>query len=127
MLTLRLMMSEHQDMDRRARIIVEGLVFCAIEPPESDAAKGYEPIPEGGLQISDGAGVQGEGASRFPATPGGCVVHWFFVQRWNRFIHICARDAQLVWLEPAPVASRSPTRALFSGEKIPDRDDPERA
>jgi len=123
-LTLRLMMSEHQDMDQRARITVEGLVFCSIEPPEIDVAKGYEPIPEGGLQISDGPGAEGDSASRLPATPEGCFLHWLFVQRWNRFIHICGRHALLAWLEPLPVASRAETRALFPGEEIPDPNSP---
>jgi len=68
-LTVRLMMSEHEDMNQRARISIDGLVFCSVEPPEIDLARGYEPIPEGGLQISDGPGAAGEGAASLPATP----------------------------------------------------------
>ncbi len=119
-LTIRVMMTEHQDMDQRARITIDGLVFCSIEPPEIDPAKGYTRIPDGGLWISDGPGAAEAGATSLPATPEGCFLHWFYVGPWNRFIHVCARDARLEWLEPAPVASRANTRALFPGDEIPD-------
>ena len=33
-LRVRVMISERQDMDRRATIRVTGLVFCSVDPPE---------------------------------------------------------------------------------------------
>jgi len=39
-LEVRLMMSEHQDMDQRACVTVTGLVYCAIDPPEIDPTRG---------------------------------------------------------------------------------------
>jgi hypothetical protein len=39
-LTVRVMITEHQDMDQRARIILGGLVFCSVEPPEISDPRG---------------------------------------------------------------------------------------
>ena len=122
-LTVRLMMTEHQDMDQRARVIVTGLVFCAIDPPEIDASRGYEPAPKMGLWIGAGEGAANDEArKRLPAIPDGCFLHWLFVHGWNRFIHLCGRGAELEWIEPEPVASRAATRALFPGDSVPDPD-----
>ncbi|HEX7602209.1 MAG TPA: hypothetical protein VF316_11415 [Polyangiaceae bacterium] len=120
-LTVRVMMTERQDMDRRAEITVTGLVLCAIDPPQIDPRRGYEPTPERGLWIDSGEGpANDEAKARLPKLPDGCFLHWFFVQNWNRFIHISGKDAELRWIEEAPVAARSAKRALFAGDLIPD-------
>jgi hypothetical protein len=120
-LDLRVMMTEHQDMDQRARVTMTGLVLCSIDPPEIDPARGYEPCPSTGLWINTGSGAPNEAAKAgLPATPEGCFLHWFFVHGWNSFIHVCARDAELSWIEAAPVPARAATRALFPGDEIPD-------
>ena len=119
-LTARLMMSEHQDLDQRARFTLDGLVYCSIEAPEIDPGRGYEAIPPGGLMVSEGTGAAPGYEATLPPTPQGCFLHWFFVVQWNRFIHVCARDARLTWLDPSPVAARAGTRALFPGDELPD-------
>jgi hypothetical protein len=121
-LTLRLMMTERQEMDQRARVDVAGLIYCSIDAPMIDPKGGYyDPTPESGLWVDSGEGApDSEARARLPATPAGCFLHWFFVQNWNRFIHVCARDAELVWLEPAPIAARSDSPALFPGDEVPD-------
>jgi hypothetical protein len=65
-LTVRFMMSERQDMDQRALVTVERLVFCAIDPPEIDRARGYVPCPYSGLWIDAGAGAGNERAKARP-------------------------------------------------------------
>jgi hypothetical protein len=120
-LTARLAMSEHQDLDQRARITVEGLVFCAIDPPEIDPAHGYDPLTPEGLWINFGSGAaNAESAKRLPQVPAGTFLNWMFVHSWNRFIHICGASAKLEWLEVAPVPARTETRALFPGDEVPD-------
>lgn len=107
-LSVRVMITERQDMEQRARITITGLVFCSIDAPEIDPARGYEPMPEGGLRINAGEGPANEEArSKLPRTPEGCFLHWLFVQQWNRFIHICGREAELTWTEQAPTAARA--------------------
>lgn len=119
-LTMRLMISERQDHERRARIDLAGLVFCSVEAPEIAPERGYTPTPADGLWLSNGEGSARGAEAVLPAIPEGCFLHWFFVKDWNRFIHVCARDASLMWLDSGPVAARGATRALFPGDEIPD-------
>ena len=121
-LCARVMMSETQDLEQRAKLVVSGLVFCTIDPPEIDPTRGYEPTPASGLWVDTGGGAANADAKRrLPAVPEGCFLHWFFVHQWNSFIHICARNAELISVEAAPGPARAETRALFPGDKIPDR------
>jgi|GEM_PF-491028 len=120
-LTFRLMMGEHQDQEQRCKVTMHGLVYCVIDPPEIDASRGYA-VSNEGLWVGSGAGpANAQAKIHLPATPEGCFVHWFFVQGWNSFIHMCGRDAELVWLEAAPVRSREGARSLFPSETAPAR------
>jgi hypothetical protein len=117
-LDVRLMITERQDMDQLARIVVTGLVFCAVDAPEIDPARGYVPTSPTGLRIDAGPGAA-RGAS-LPAVPEGCFLQWIFVSDWNRYIHVCGREAALAWLEDAPQPSGAGGRALFPGDEVPD-------
>lgn len=117
-LTVRLMMSERQDEERRAVIGLTGLVFCSVDAPEIAPDRGYTPTPADGLRVADDVGAA-PGAV-LPAVPEGCFLHHLYVSDWNAFIHLCARDATLTWLDPAPVPARGSGRALFAGDEIPD-------
>jgi hypothetical protein len=103
--TVRVMISEHQDLDRRARIALDGLVFCIIERP-APSEHASPPSPHG-LWIDS---IGGDVGASLPPAPAGCFVHRFYVEGWNSCILFCARSAELEWLEPAPVAARAGTR-----------------
>jgi hypothetical protein len=115
-LVVRIMMSENQDLDQRAEVILDGLVYVRIEGPE----------PEGSASSAAGLWVQPdavppERAPRdLPPPPAGSFVHQFHVSQWNRSFFVCARSAALRWLEPEPAAARAETRALFPGSSIPE-------
>jgi hypothetical protein len=94
-------MSEDQGLWQRAKLLVSGLVFCAVQAPEIDAARHYAATPANGLRVDAGEGA-GTRLVELPNVPDGCFLHWFFVQSWNRFIHVCGRHAELVWLETTP-------------------------
>jgi hypothetical protein len=47
-LTVRVRVTAGQDIDRRGRITVGGLVFCSIDAPEIDPSRHYEPVPPTG-------------------------------------------------------------------------------
>jgi hypothetical protein len=119
-LTVRLMMSERQDQERRARIDLAGLVFCSVDAPEIAPDRGYTPTPADGLRLADSEGAAPGAEAVLPTTPEGCFLHRLYVNDWNRSIHICARDASLTWLDPAPVPAQGHMPALFPGEEIPD-------
>lgn len=71
----------------RTTLRVEGLVYCAVDPPH--------PRPErpGALWISDGSGIAPSATERIPRAPEGCFGHWLFMHECNAFIHICGRRA----------------------------------
>jgi hypothetical protein len=119
-LTVRFMWSERQDRERRGRVSLNGLVFCAVDAPEIAPDRGCMPTPTDGLWISDGEGPAPSAETSLPPVPDGCFLHWIFVKDWNRFIHVCARDASLAWIDAEPVPARGATRALFPGDEIPD-------
>ena len=88
---------------------------------EIDAGRRYSPSGDG-LWVGSGAGVaNAQSKFHLPPTPEGCFVHWFFVQGWNSFIHLCGRDAELAWIETAPVRAREGARSLFPSDLAPDR------
>jgi hypothetical protein len=78
----------------------------------------YVPTSPTGLRIDAGPGAA-RGAS-LPAVPEGCFLQWIFVSDWNRYIHVCGREAALAWLEDAPQPSGAGGRALFPGDEVPD-------
>ena len=117
-LAVRVAFGEHQEEDRRAKITVDGLLFCTMDPPRID--QGYEPVPESGLWIDVGEGPVKHSSTVLPPIPPGFFLCHLFVQSWNSFIHVCGKNARLEWLEPHSVPSRSTTRALFAGDEIPD-------
>jgi|SRR5580700_1394134 hypothetical protein len=117
-LLVRVMMTERQDQDQRAKITVSGLAFCAMDPPDP-RRQNEDSSSADGLWLGSGEGPANDTArQRLPEVPGGCFLHWLFVNQWNSFIHISGREAHLEWLEPHPVAARSDSRALFPGEEM---------
>jgi len=118
-LDLRIPMTESQDQDRLGQLVFEDLLFCALEPPELDEARGYVATTADGLQVDCGEGHGRESfRSILPTTPAGHFLIWFFVQEWNRFIHICARSVHLFWLEEGTKPRAAQRKALFTGDDI---------
>jgi len=116
---LRIAMTELQDQDRLGQLTFTGLLFCAMEAPEIDKARGYVAGSPDGLQIDCGAGVGHESCGdRLPAIPDGFVLYWFYVREWNRFIHVCARTVKLAWLEDQTAPRAAGRSAILAGEEI---------
>src|SRR5262249_9565195 len=114
---VRVAMTESQDKDQLARIRIEGLIFFAVDPPEIDEERGYRPVSPLGFRIDAGPGFGSE-AAIVRGVPADCFVHWFFVQEWNRFMHVCGRIASLVWVEDEPHPRKTDSRALFPGKRV---------
>jgi hypothetical protein len=116
---LRVAMTEVHDQDRLGQLTFNRLLFCAVEAPEIDKARGYRATSPDGLQVDCGAGVGHESCrDRLPAIPDGLHLYWFYVQEWNRFIHVCARAVHFGWLEDKPAPRAARRRALFEGDEI---------
>lgn len=91
------------ELERRLKVTVTGLVYCAIEPPQINAPGGLISTPAEGLWIQpeplDSA------PPSHPTIPPGCFLHRMVVSDWNRSIYVCACNAEFVWLEPDPSQS----------------------
>jgi hypothetical protein len=102
LLDVRVKMTKRQDVERLGRVEVTGLVFCSVDPPVIDSARGYNAIPTGGLSIDTGSGPGDDAAgAALPNPPPGTFLQWVFVRQWNRFIHICGQEATFSWLDGA--------------------------
>lgn len=89
---------EYQD----AVLTMSGMCFCSIDPPDPK----YPFLPDGGLLLSTGDPAKPdhlpslvELSSSFPE---GVWCYRFFVDDWNAFIHVAARDAQVTWIGQKP-------------------------
>jgi hypothetical protein len=116
----RVKVDERQTTERRLQITVLDLIYCAMEAPEIDPARGYRPVPPGGLWIDSGAVKDPHPRELLPATPEGAFLQRFFVHDWNRSIVICARDARLKWLDVAPAPTLVASGFALPGDEIPD-------
>jgi hypothetical protein len=115
-LVLRIKFGRHQETERRARVVVTGLVWAIIEPPCLDE--------NGDLNDCDrridlvAGGLVAEPSMPLPKVPEGAFGQSIFVADWNAFIHVVGRHARLEWLEPEPTATDPHSQGLFPGEAI---------
>ena len=88
--------AETREARRSGRLKIQGLLYCAIDPPKSS----YPHKNSDGLWVAgDGPvgtdGISGEG---LPANlPDGAFVHYFFVNDWNAFIYIAGESVRFEW------------------------------
>lgn len=114
-LQVRVMVSERQDLDRRARLLVEDLAHLIVEPPAE---------APGDSKTTQGLWIDSEGLSAAPSTSyttpaSGYFWHRFFVHSTSSSIYICGRTATFEWIESSPADARGQTRALYEGDVIP--------
>ena len=84
---------------RVADLRVSGLYFCSVDPPDPN----YRYVPHGVALNVSGDPAQPD---TFPALeklsltlPPGVSCFRFFVNEWNSFINIAARNVQVSWVE----------------------------
>jgi hypothetical protein len=77
---------------RDGKLILSGLLFCIIEPPDLRSAD----LNADGLWITSSGTVKpGEMLKDLPLLlPEGAFVHYFFVNNWNASIYLAAMDAR---------------------------------
>ena len=82
---------------RRGILKVTGLLFCSIDPPDP----AYPFLPDGSPVTVSGDAAKSDTlpvlARLTPRFPPGASCYRFFVNDWNSFIHIAAKDVQLSW------------------------------
>lgn len=81
---------------RPALLVLSGLQFCTIEPPDTK----YPFADAEAVTIERGSmdGLKLPPTIPLPeGLPENSFTNWLFVQEWNAFIYVCAFDARLDW------------------------------
>jgi hypothetical protein len=76
---------------RDGELVIEGLQFLVIEPPDQR----YPYAREHALRVD--LGMPEPGRPKLPKPPNDCFLSSFFVNEWNAFIWISGRAANLTW------------------------------
>lgn len=98
MIIVRPKVSDRQELDRGARVIVTGVEWLVVDPEGPGVLREYEPAYVGGYDIDSRPGVAREG---LPAVPEGAFAHHFFLFSRQSYVHLCAREAAFEWTEDA--------------------------
>lgn len=80
---------------RTGKLTISGVLFCAIEPPDPK----YAFQKAKGIWIADSGTVTSsmKNAYMIEHLPKGVFFHYFFINEWNSFIFVAARDAVFEW------------------------------
>lgn len=114
---VRVQYGERQDHERRARLVVDELLFLVVEPPDLE--------DDGTMQTYNGRiapirGLLPSAVERLPKVPPEAYGESFFVSDWNAYFHFAARKPpRLEWIDPAPVAKEDDEDGvLYAGDTI---------
>ena len=114
---VRVQYGERQDHERRARLVVDELLFLVVEPPALE--------DDGTMQTYNGRiapirGLLPSAVERLPKVPPEAYGESFFVSDWNAYFHFAARKPpRLEWIDPAPVAREDDEDGvLYAGDTI---------
>ncbi len=103
---------EKREAYKRARIDISGLLFLVMEPPDPKY-----PFKTGEFTI-DGCNLSKNLDSKLlDSIPTDAFFRSLWVNDWNAFIHIAAREAQLVWSD-GPTIYRGRREHFASGETV---------
>src|SRR5512146_2235728 len=101
---------ETEEVLRRARVKLTGVSFCVIEPPDVHYLWTEESLQVANFnprEVLDRKRGQewpknvplGVSTDLLDALPAGAFALSFFVNDWNSFIHLAAKDISLDWVE----------------------------
>lgn len=93
---------ERREAYKNGRVEISGLLFAVMEPPNPTY-----PFSNAQLTI-DGCDMQKNLPSELvKSLPAGAFLRSLWVNEWNAFIHIAAKDAQISWLNEGAVTYRT--------------------
>ena len=113
-IVLRVKLGRRQERERRARVVVTGLVYVVVEPPCLEA---NGDMVDGDMRIdlvTEGL-MEGEKLAR---PPEGCFGQSFFVADWNAFFHVVGTDVRFKWIETEPTETADDAHVLLPGEEF---------
>jgi hypothetical protein len=78
---------------RKGRLRINGVQFCAIEPPTPDS----QFARDGSVQVDMFRADNPPAVTK--SLPSDCFLGAFFVNEWNSVIYLAGKSASLEWLE----------------------------
>jgi hypothetical protein len=95
---------ELREAYRPAQLLIEGLVFAVLEPPDAK-----HPFSDSvGLTI-DGCDMRKNlSAELMSSLPADAFFRSLWVNQWNAFIHIAARNVELSWMGDSRAQRQEP-------------------
>jgi hypothetical protein len=107
--SMQLWVAEDEDFEQKklevyrpARLQVTDIVFMAFDPPSAEGPYPTQWKPGYDALIIDGMKTEQKWFPPLPALvnrmSAGTEVYSFYVNDWNSFIHIAAKEAKLTWL-----------------------------
>lgn len=82
-----------QDTYKAAQLIISDFEYCVIDSPD----KGYPYLKRGHLNIDLGVGQPATSPVNLPPHKNDSFQFWIWVDEWNSFIRIAAKDVDLKW------------------------------
>jgi len=110
---------EHRDDCRDAQVEIAGMIFLIVDPPDVKENFGSA----GEVWIADSYETRSipqftrHLGSLMNGIPENAFVHSFFVNDWNSYIHVAARDCSIRWLGDVR-ACHGRRHAIFPGESV---------
>lgn len=77
-----------------AELVINDFAFCVIDTPDSS----YPYLKSKGLTIDIGIGQPSTSEIKLPPYEKSQILFWIWVEEWNGFIRIAAKDAKLNWI-----------------------------
>lgn len=106
---------ERREAYRNGRIEISGLLFLIVEPPDPE----YPFTASRALRIAGCELRKSVDPLLLQSLNGQFFSYSFFVHEWNSFIHIAARNAELIWEQNSEIIYRSQREHFAAGEIIP--------
>jgi hypothetical protein len=92
---------EQRDNVRDATVDISGLLFLIIDPPDHAPVSGEEIWIVDGYETKEILGYsKGIDPRLLESLPGNAFSYSFFVNDWNSYIHIAAKNCSLIWNGP---------------------------
>jgi len=103
---------EKREAYREASLLISGLQFAAIEPPDA----GYPFSKAESLRVDLCDARKNLGSDLLKALPKGSFCRSIFINEWNAFVHLAGMKAEIHW--KAPVVYRNERKHFLPGESV---------
>jgi hypothetical protein len=85
---------ELREAYKSTKLLITGFDFCVFDVPDGR----YLSSLDIGLTIDAGPGQPSTSPIELPPIPAGSFLFWIWVEEWNGFIRISAKDIQNIWI-----------------------------